>query len=85
MSAPASDDQSTSGVVTFTADIKPLFRASDREAMQKAFDLWAYDDVVAHAAAISGKLHDGTMPCDGPWPANQLDLFDRWRDGGTPE
>ena len=26
------------------------------------------------------KLHDGTMPCDGPWPAEQVEVFDRWVD-----
>ena len=34
----------------FEADIKPLFRDKDRDAMRRAFDLWSYGDVVAHAA-----------------------------------
>ena len=71
--------------VTFTADIRPMFREKDRDAMRRAFDLWAYDDVVAHASAIASKLHDGSMPCDGPWPEGQLGTFDRWIDQGTPE
>jgi hypothetical protein len=30
----------------FAADISPLFREKDRNAMRGAFDLWAYADVV---------------------------------------
>jgi hypothetical protein len=71
--------------VTFAVDIRPLFREKDRDAMRRAFDLWDYGDVVAHAPAIASKLHDGTMPCDGAWPAAQLDVFDRWIAQGTPE
>jgi hypothetical protein len=71
--------------VTFTADIRPLFREKDRESMRRAFDLWAYEDVVTHASAIAAKLHDGTMPCDGPWPPEQVSAFDRWVSEGTPE
>jgi hypothetical protein len=40
---------------------------------------------VAHASAIASKLHDGTMPCDGPWPAEQVSVFDRWMSDGAPE
>jgi len=36
---------------TFTADIKPLFRESDREAMRVVFDLWSFDDVSVHSEA----------------------------------
>jgi hypothetical protein len=71
--------------VTFAADIRPLFREKDRDSMRRAFDLWAYEDVVSHASAIASKLHDGTMPCDGPWPAEQVSTFDRWMSQGTPE
>lgn len=70
--------------VTFTADIKPLFRERDRAAMMRAFDLWSYDDVRDNADAISTRLRAGTMPCDGPWPAERVALFDRWMAGGTP-
>jgi hypothetical protein len=31
--------------VSFTQDIKPLFRERDRTAMMSHFDLWSYDDV----------------------------------------
>jgi hypothetical protein len=83
MSAPASDSPPSSGSVTFAADIRPMFREKDRDAMRGAFDLWDYDDVVTHAGAIATKLHDGTMPCDGAWPAEQVRLFDHWVEQGT--
>ncbi len=70
--------------VTLTADIKPLFRESDRAAMKGAFDLWSYNDVRAHAEAIATRLRAGSMPCDGPWPAERVALFDRWMADGTP-
>jgi hypothetical protein len=84
MSAPASDSPPSPGSVSFAADIRPMFREKDRDAMRGAFDLWQYDDVVSHAAAIATKLHEGTMPCDGPWPAEHVKLFDRWVDQSTP-
>jgi hypothetical protein len=71
--------------VTFQADIKPLFRAKDRESMQRAFDLWSYDDVSAHADAIASRLRSGTMPCDGAWPDAQVNLFQRWIDTGRTQ
>jgi hypothetical protein len=70
--------------VTYTADIKPLFRDKDRAAMKGRFDLWSYDDVRANAEAIGAHLRDGTMPCDGAWPAERVALFDRWLADGSP-
>ena len=73
------------GSLHYEADIRPLFRESDRQSMTWAFDLWSHDDVSEHADAILGRLRSGTMPCDGPWPSDQVDLFDRWiRDGKLP-
>ena len=69
----------------FEADIKPLFREPDRDAMLRAFDLWAYADVVAHGQAIAQRLADGSMPCDSAWPSEQVDLFRRWLDEGAAE
>jgi truncated hemoglobin YjbI len=70
--------------VTFSAHVRPLFRRVDRESMRFAFDLWAYDDVVRHAAEILRRLDQGTMPCDGAWPKPQVDTFRRWVESGTP-
>jgi hypothetical protein len=70
--------------ISFEAHIKPLFRPSDRRSMQFAFDLWSYDDVGQHADAIVGRLRAGTMPCDGSWPQEQIEVFQRWIDAGSP-
>ena len=70
--------------ISFAQDIKPLFREGDRESMSSAFDLWSYDDVVQNSDAILGRLRDGTMPCDGAWPEEQVDLFQRWVDARMP-
>jgi hypothetical protein len=69
--------------IRFASEIKPLFRDSDRAAMRRAFDLWSYDDVVAHGQAIAGRLKDGSMPCDGAWPGERVALFERWLDEGA--
>jgi hypothetical protein len=68
--------------VGFAADIKPLFRERDQKSMARAFDLWSYDDVKLHADAILARVRDGSMPCDGAWPDDQADVFQRWIDGG---
>jgi CDGSH-type Zn-finger protein/truncated hemoglobin YjbI len=68
--------------VTFTAHIKPLFRERDRQSMSFAFDLWSAQDVGAHAAGILQRLRDGSMPCDGAWPADQIEVFQRWTNTG---
>jgi hypothetical protein len=71
--------------LSFTVDVKPLFRESDRSAMRGAFDLWSAVDVREHGAAIAARLRDGTMPCDGPWTSDRVDLFERWLADGGPE
>jgi hypothetical protein len=71
--------------VSFAANIKPLFREGDRSSMKSAFDLWSYDDVSAHADAILERLRDGSMPCDGAWSSERIDLFARWLETGKAE
>ncbi len=68
--------------VGFAAHIRPLFRQRDRQSMSFGFDLWSYDDVRARAAGILGRLRDGSMPCDGAWPASRVEVFQRWADTG---
>jgi hypothetical protein len=70
--------------LSFERDIRPLFRTKDRDAMLAAFDLFDYADVVDHADAIVGSLRSGKMPCDGAWPAEQLDKLQQWIDTGKP-
>jgi hypothetical protein len=68
----------------FESAIKPLFRDRDRASMLSAFDLWSYDDVSRQSDAILARLQDGSMPCDGAWPAANVALFQRWIDAGKP-
>jgi len=69
--------------LTFAVDIKPLFRESDRQSMTKFFDLWSASDVAEHGGAIAARLSDGSMPCDGPWPADQVATFKSWLNAGA--
>jgi hypothetical protein len=68
--------------VTFARDIRPLFNDRDVNAMSSHFDLSAYDQVRDHAEAIYARLANGTMPCYGPWPTRNVDLFREWMDHG---
>lgn len=72
------------GQLSFARDIRPLFRDKDRGSMLSHFDLFDYADVAEHADAIAGVLQDGQMPCDGAWPADQVQTFQRWIDAGKP-
>ena len=68
--------------VSFAAHIKPLFRERDRQSMSFAFDLWSFQDVSSRADGILSRLQDGSMPCDGAWPAAKIEVFQRWADTG---
>ena len=71
--------------VGFAAHIKQLFRESDRKSMMFAFDLWAYADVKANASGVLERVSNGSMPCDGAWPAEQVDVFRRWVESGMAD
>jgi len=68
--------------VSFATHVKPLFRSMDKQSMSFAFDLWSFDDVSRHADAILARLRAGNMPCDRAWPAEKVDLFERWVETG---
>ena len=70
--------------LSFATDIRPLFRDSpDVEAMKSfGLDLSSYDDVKAQAEAIYKTLEDGSMPCDEPWPKEQIARFKQWMEEG---
>lgn len=72
--------------VGFANDIRPLFRDSpDVDSMKDyGLDLSSYEQVKAQAAKIYETLESGSMPCDAPWPAEQVALFKRWMDEGLP-
>jgi CDGSH-type Zn-finger protein/truncated hemoglobin YjbI len=71
--------------VEFGKHIKALFRERDRKSMKFVFDLASYADVSTHAEAILERVRNGTMPCDGAWPAERVDVFARWVAAGKPE
>ena len=70
--------------MSFATDIRPLFRAEDRESMDFAFDLWSYKDVEANASLILERLEDGSMPCDRSWSDVQIQTFRNWIAAGCP-
>ena len=73
----------SSDAPSFERDIRPLFRDDDVDSMSFAFDLRSYDDVRANAEAIYERIEDGSMPCDGEWPAEDLQRFRSWIDTGA--
>jgi truncated hemoglobin YjbI len=88
--APAEEEKEaplpgTDVALTFGEHVRDLFRARDRNSMRFVFDLWAYQDVRQHAPAILHRLREGTMPCDGAWPSEKVDVFERWIDAGMAE
>jgi hypothetical protein len=70
--------------LSFARDIRPLFRDTpDVDTMKRiGIDLSSYEEVKANAEGIYGRLEDGSMPCDSPWPKEQVSLFKRWIDEG---
>lgn len=68
--------------ITYARDIRPLFRERDVSSMSSAFDLASYDDVRTNAESIYERLADGTMPCDGAWPTEDVQRFRKWIDDG---
>ena len=69
---------------SFASDIRPLFRDSpDVDTMKRmGLDLSSYEDVKAQAQGIYSRLEHGSMPCDGPWPEDQVAKFKSWIDEG---
>ena len=89
--APQENEQSSIAIpgpevnLSFAAHVKLLFRKMDRESMSFVFDLWSYSDVCKHATEIIRRLDNGTMPCDGAWPKEKVDVLRRWIDAGMAE
>ena len=70
--------------LSFANDIRRLFRDTDVETMKDfGLDLSSYEQVKEKAAEIYAAVEDGSMPCDKPWPKNDVALFKRWMDEGT--
>jgi hypothetical protein len=77
--------------VSFSADIKPLFRAVDISHMKRfgvELDSYTYMSNPDNANKVLATLspHDGeppTMPPGGPyWTADRLAFFAQWQNGG---
>jgi len=74
--------------VSFATHIRPLFRDIDVQHMSWFCDLSKYEDVRANADDILDRLSQKgrrQMPPDnagGPWPPDQIELFQQWKDGG---
>jgi hypothetical protein len=82
---PEENDVTNTTAPKFETDIKRLFRERDRGAMLQAFDLWSYEDVKTNADRILAAVSSGSMPCDGRWPEEQVNLLRRWVDGDKLE
>lgn len=76
--SPTERDEGGEETISFEHDIQPLFRERDRNSMSSTFDLWSYDDVANWSDAILTRLRNGSMPCDGEWPKEQVALFEEW-------
>jgi len=70
--------------VGYEHDIRPLFRDKDISSMSRAFDLGSYEDVRDNAEQILARVSDGSMPCDGAWPDDRVELFRSWVGAGCP-
>ena len=70
--------------VSYANDVRPLFRQIDIEHMAFFCDLANYDDVKTNANDILGRLKatdETVMPpktSGGPWPAENIKLFENW-------
>ena len=53
--------------------------------MSGHFDLSAYEDVSENAQQIYSRLAEGQMPCDGAWPAEDVERFRQWMGAGMPQ
>lgn len=70
--------------LSFAKDIRPLFRDDPDVSSMRDYglDLSSYSHVKTKAQSIYATLVDGSMPCDGAWPADRIALFKKWMDEG---
>jgi hypothetical protein len=78
----------------FQDDIRPLFRDGDVTTMKDQtagfpdppgqLDLSSCESVRKWGERVLEKLESGDMPCDAPWPKEQVDVFRQWKDSGYP-
>jgi hypothetical protein len=69
--------------LSFAAEIGPLFRDSDIEAMKPmGIDLSSYEDVKKRVLDIYARITAKEMPCDGAWSEDRIRKFKQWMEGG---
>jgi hypothetical protein len=74
--------------LSFAIDIRPLFRDIDINHMSWFCDLSRYEDVRDNAEEILDRLTatgSRLMPpanAGGSWPADKIELFRQWKEGG---
>jgi hypothetical protein len=70
--------------LSFSKDIRPLFRDDQDVEVMKPFglDLSSYDDVRLQSENILARVEDGSMPCDEVWPQERINLFRQWMEEG---
>ncbi len=70
--------------LSFSKDIRPLFRDDQDVEVMKPFglDLSSYDDVRLQSENILARVEDGSMPCDEVWPQERINLFKQWMEEG---
>ena len=82
-------------VPVFELHIQPMFRLLDREHMltlfEGGFDLWELErvwemrnDILARLRREGDRNMPG-LPVGGPWPAEWIDLFERWTQSPTAD
>ncbi len=78
-----SKEEVSMGTLSFAADIRPLFRETDIEAMKpNGVDLSSYEGVKKRAQDIYARLFAKEMPCDGSWSAENIKRFKEWMESG---
>jgi succinate dehydrogenase/fumarate reductase cytochrome b subunit len=71
------------GALSFAADIRPLFRDKDTNAMKPmGIDLSSYEDVKKSAQDIYARLSAKEMPCDEPWSDSPMRRLKAWMESG---
>lgn len=69
--------------ISFSADIRPLFRSFDVDSMKpNGLDLSSFEDVKKNAQKIYAALVGKEMPCDEPWKDPDVQKLKEWIDGG---
>jgi hypothetical protein len=71
--------------LTYTHDIKPLFRDGDISCMARRGVMLGdvnWMCVPKNANDVYAALSAGDMPPDGAWPQDRIQTFKSWMDGG---